>query len=199
MKTFHMIRPSYFVGAGSTDLFEIYSNGHLYRAIKQIHNYSANSAEGPHDLVLIETLTPFELGPKYNIYAACLLDEVIRSFKDIVVTGFGRTSSTLEPVEQIERIKELQTMMKIIATDNRGSIDLSLDDGSREQLDPDMDFDTFKAKMRAFSRYLTLTNLDEVVCASNKSNKGEQAYFTCQGYPQKSLACIGNRSLIDLR
>ena len=165
------------MGAGSTDLFEIYSNPNLYRPIKEIHQYpySTDSQRGKNDLVLIETQEPFELGPKLNIYAACLFDQDSRSFKNVIMAGFGRTSATAELDELVEKIPQM------ISANDRSSIDLS----TRDIPDDPNDLDMIKVKMQAVSRYLTTANLDQVACNSDWQPK------------DKRLICLGRTSACE--
>lgn len=193
MKLFEALR-QFFVGVGSSDLFKIYSNPDLYRRIKRVHDYPVNSGESKHDLVLIQTVLPFVLGPNFNIYAACLFDEERKSFENIVVTGFGRTSETREMDEQTETIPEPEIMRSITAAEDRISNNSLIDQIRNDPNEPN----TTVAKMQTFSRYLRLKNLNQVACDSSKQNEDKQTYFICLGHPQSST-CKGKRSIIELR
>lgn len=156
------------MGAGSADLFQIYSDPNLYRSIKKMYQRPTDGVQDS-DILLIETQKPFELGPKFNIYAACLLDENRRSFDEIIVSGFGKTNETAELVEKIDRFPKSDLMMAIIA--GHAPINFPIVQYAARADRDDLEFDTIKVKMRAISRYLTATTLKQVACNPDKQNE----------------------------
>lgn len=185
------------MGAGSTDLFKIYGDSNLYRVIHEI--YESRTVPSESDIVLIEVRTPFELGPKFNIYAACLFDAKLRSFESAIVSGFGQRSATSKMDEKIETIssEDIPTpRRRWMITRHRPIEDLESNYSISTNNGPP--FDVVQMKMTAPSRYLTAASMNQVNCDVNKPDgtEGNEMNFICLKDPQTST-CIG-KSLVYL-